>query len=186
MNKKILLVSLISTIIIGLVIVLVQVQISTLHGELNSTESEKGHNIMEEIIPEQVSYRFEPQSKTMKECDFSKSFCSSVRSIKFDPSGSQVVELLMDLLFIFGRSVSFGEGEFFSPAGTAVDSNDRIIVADTGNNRIQVFDSTGTFQFAFGTFNGGGQLAYPEDVAVDKNDRIIVADTFNNHIQIFG
>ena len=38
---------------------------------------------------------------------------------------------------------NFGPGEFNSPSGVAVDSKDNLYVADTGNNRIQVFDSHG-------------------------------------------
>ena len=130
MNKKILLVSVISTITVVMVIALIQVQNSTVHSELNPTESQTGQIIMEELRSEQTFYKLEPQSlNTITECDLNESSCSSVRSIKFDPSGSQVVELLMDPLFIFGRSVSFGEGEFFSPSAVAVDSKDRIIVS---------------------------------------------------------
>ncbi|MGV2388292.1 MAG UNVERIFIED_CONTAM: hypothetical protein LVR29_08065 [Microcystis novacekii LVE1205-3] len=38
-----------------------------------------------------------------------------------------------------------------SPSGIAVGSGGNIYVADTNNNRVQVFDSSGGFQSAFGS-----------------------------------
>jgi len=87
--------------------------------------------------------------------------------------------------FEFG-SLGLGPGEFRTHKGVTTDSTDRIIVADGGNNRIQVFDSTGAFQFEFGNCcSRPGQFRALTDVATDSNDRIIVADTFNNRIQVF-
>ena len=53
-------------------------------------------------------------------------------------------------LFEFGGKGS-GDGQFMNPVGIAIDSNGRFIVADTGNHRVQVFDSTGKFLFKFGS-----------------------------------
>ena len=53
------------------------------------------------------------------------------------------------------RHEGTGDGQFRSPFGVATDSADRIIVADTNNHRVQVFDSTGAFNTKFGT-NGKG------------------------------
>ena len=38
-----------------------------------------------------------------------------------------------------------GPGQFKTPHGIAVDKNDNVYVADRGNNRIQVFNSTGKY-----------------------------------------
>ncbi|NLX49483.1 MAG: hypothetical protein GXY82_06365 [Methanospirillum sp.] len=38
-----------------------------------------------------------------------------------------------------------GDGEFNYPSGIAVDGAGNVYVADTDNNRIQVFDAEGTF-----------------------------------------
>ncbi|GIU70885.1 MAG: hypothetical protein KatS3mg003_0364 [Candidatus Nitrosocaldaceae archaeon] len=75
--------------------------------------------------------------------------------------------------------------EFNDPKGVAVDDG-RIIVADTNNHRIQVFDSNGNFLFEFGDEGDGeGEFEQPHGIAVDSNDRIIVADTNNHRIQVF-
>jgi len=88
-------------------------------------------------------------------------------------------------LFKFG---SFGtaDGQFSGPFYVAVDSNDRIIVTDNGNHRVQIFDSAGNHIQSFGTpGTADGQFTLPYGVAVDSNDRIIVADLSNDRVQIF-
>ena len=42
------------------------------------------------------------------------------------------------------------EGQFTEPSGVAVTEDNEIIVADTNNHRIQVFDNEGNFKFQFG------------------------------------
>jgi DNA-binding beta-propeller fold protein YncE len=89
--------------------------------------------------------------------------------------------------FKFGSEGS-GDGQFRYPRDVTYDhNNNRIIVADTGNHRIQVFDTNGNFLFKFGNFGfDDGQFNYPFGVAYDhNNNRIIVADTFNDRIQVF-
>jgi eukaryotic-like serine/threonine-protein kinase len=102
------------------------------------------------------------------------------------PSNAASDEYVFD--FKFGNYGS-GDGEFNYPSGVAYDpNNNRIIVADSGNYRIQVFDSNGKFLFKFGSNgNGDGEFNYPSGVAYDpNNNRIIVADSGNNdRIQVF-
>ncbi|KPA15977.1 NHL repeat containing protein, partial [Candidatus Magnetomorum sp. HK-1] len=87
---------------------------------------------------------------------------------------------------------SFGTqpfGEFDKPKGIAVGQDGTIIVADTGDDRIQVFSSSGDFAYSIGTDSSGnniGQFNDPEAVAVDKNGKIYVADTGNDRIQVFS
>ena len=52
----------------------------------------------------------------------------------------------------------FGEfgilgGQFTEPSGVAVTPDNEIVVADTNNHRIQVFDREGNFKFQFGEVN---------------------------------
>lgn len=78
-------------------------------------------------------------------------------------------------------------GEFLFPWKVATDSSDRIIVTDAGNNRVQVFDSTGLHLITFGTVGtSDGEFTNPTGVTVDSTDRIIVSDTGNSRIQIFN
>ncbi len=46
---------------------------------------------------------------------------------------------------------SDAEGEFFLPVGLALDLAGRIYVADSGNDRVQIFDASGYYQMQFGT-----------------------------------
>jgi len=65
-----------------------------------------------------------------------------------------------------------------------VDSNDRIIVSDSGNDRVVVFDSSGNFLLRFGSpGTSDGQFNGAQMLTVDSNDRIIVPDLTNQDVQ---
>ncbi|MBU0702061.1 SMP-30/gluconolactonase/LRE family protein, partial [bacterium] len=72
------------------------------------------------------------------------------------------------------------------PLEIAVDSSGDVYVADSNNNRIQKFDSSGGFITTWGSKgNGEGQFNYPSGVAVDSSGNVYVADSNNNRIQKF-
>lgn len=88
--------------------------------------------------------------------------------------------------------------QFDSPMGVAWDPEGRYFyVADTRNNRICVFASSGRFVKQFGGFGiakplpgaqatwNPGELNYPTDVAVDEQGRVYVADFYNDSISVF-
>merc|ERR1719480_757273 len=80
------------------------------------------------------------------------------------------------------------EGQFTEPSGVAVTEDNEIIVADTNNHRIQVFDKDGNFKFQFGEVGKrDGQLLYPNRVAVvAKTGDIVVTERSPTHqVQIF-
>jgi hypothetical protein len=102
-------------------------------------------------------------------------------------------------------AVSPGDGQFYFPAGIAIYSSRHIYIADTGNNRIQWFDSNGRFLGKFGSFcnmntssgcntkapgavsPGDGQFLSPFGIGVNSTSHIVyVADTENNRIQAFS
>jgi len=68
-----------------------------------------------------------------------------------------------------------GEGEFEAPTAIAVDPNGNILVADTGNGRIEKFSSNGTFLTSI------GQLEAPSGIAVDRAGNIYVAEIGSKH-----
>ena len=79
-----------------------------------------------------------------------------------------------------------GQGQFQIPGGIATSSSGNVYVAETGNSRVQEFDSYGNFINQLGSYGGGsGQLINPHGVAVDSSDNVYVADTGNNRIEIF-
>ena len=69
-------------------------------------------------------------------------------------------------------------GEFNNIRGVCVDHDDNVYVADSGNHRVQTFDSNGRFRLLFGSAgNGPGQMFGPDGVAVDRDGSIYVTDT---------
>ena len=61
----------------------------------------------------------------------------------------------------------------------------RILVADSGNHRLQAFDSLGNFLSEFGEFGSDeGQFNNPAGVAVDSSGRVLVADSSNDRIVV--
>jgi DNA-binding beta-propeller fold protein YncE len=80
-----------------------------------------------------------------------------------------------------------GEGNFYGPRGIAVDEQGYVYVTDTGNKRVQKFDSQGRFVASFGGVGSeAGQLSEPVGIQVDQAGNIYVADTWNRRVQIFN
>ena len=79
------------------------------------------------------------------------------------------------------------DGLFNGPRGAAVDGEGRIYAADTGNNRVQIFDpALGHADTIGGPGSGDGEFSGPGAVAVDSSSgAIYVADTGNNRVQVF-
>lgn len=73
------------------------------------------------------------------------------------------------------------------PSGLEYDPvNDRLVIADTGLDRILLYTPTGTKLGEFGTAGSAdGQFLSPRDTAIDGAGNIYVADAENNRIQKF-
>jgi DNA-binding beta-propeller fold protein YncE len=86
----------------------------------------------------------------------------------------------------FGSNPS-APGALNIPEGIALDPmTGDVYVADSANNRVQKFDSTGNFIKQFGTAGGGaGQFLLPQAVAVDGSGNVYIADTLNSRIEKF-
>jgi DNA-binding beta-propeller fold protein YncE len=77
--------------------------------------------------------------------------------------------------------------QFDHPYGIALDTNGLIYVADSWNNRIQVFQPSGTFVRQWGTSGAApGQLGWPWALAFDTNGLLYVTENYNNRVQVFG
>lgn len=72
-------------------------------------------------------------------------------------------------------------GKFVKPRGIAVDDKGNFYVADTGNNRIQKFDSEGKFVSIIGDpGEREGKIKEPNGVAIDAEGNLYVADAGNH------
>ena len=86
----------------------------------------------------------------------------------------------------FGTKGS-GRCEFNDPFGIIGDSYGFIIVADTGNNRVSIFDKHHHCIHCFGSSGSANdQFNDPRGIAVSPNGSIYVSDYRNKRIQIFS
>ncbi|XP_065366495.1 B-box type zinc finger protein ncl-1 isoform X2 [Calliphora vicina] len=87
-------------------------------------------------------------------------------------------------------SLGTSKGQFNSPHGFCLGVDEEIIVADTNNHRIEIFDKSGNLKFYFGVpGKEEGQLWYPRKVAVmHTNGKFVVCDRGNerSRMQIFS
>ena len=94
--------------------------------------------------------------------------------------------------FEFKPVLAFGEygasrGMFIFPLGVAVSDRDAIAVSDSGNHRVQIFDSNGNFLRSFGRqLTSRGKFGYPDGICFDSSRNIFVADSDNHRIQLFN
>lgn len=80
-----------------------------------------------------------------------------------------------EVLAVIGGSGS-AQGLFDEPRGIALDLEDRLYVADGGNDRIQIFNRDGTYNYSF---DGQGNVSDPWDIAVDAHGNVFVATGSN-------
>ena len=79
------------------------------------------------------------------------------------------------------------QGQVRAPRGLFVDKKGLVYVADTGNDRVQIFNADGSFNNMFGeSGSGDGQFRQPSSVAVNAKGNIYVADTKNKKIKAFS
>ena len=81
-----------------------------------------------------------------------------------------------------------GHGQLLAPRGVTVDDHGNILVADSGNHRIQKFAGRGKFLASVGT-KGTGSLQFnsPRDLAFNAcTKKIYVVDSENNRIQVLN
>ncbi|OUC41120.1 b-box zinc finger [Trichinella nativa] len=108
--------------------------------------------------------------------------------LSFFPPKSQIKRHKMIYHCKFGE-FGVAEGQFTEPSGVTVNSLNDIIVADTNNHRIQIFDKDGRFKFQFGECGKrDGQLLYPNRVAVNRatGDIIVTERSPTHQIQVYN
>lgn len=85
-----------------------------------------------------------------------------------------------------------GGGQFLFPKGLTMDEDGKLLVCDSGNHRVQIFDMNNNMEFVKclgtpgvqGMENENGQFFSPLDIACDCDGNILVADK-NHRIQVF-
>ena len=78
------------------------------------------------------------------------------------------------------------KGVMRQPRGLAVDAQGNVYVADFGNDRIQMFDSTMQYVRDWGQRGKlPGEFNQPSGVAIGSDGNVYVADTWNQRIQVF-
>lgn len=96
----------------------------------------------------------------------------------------QVLTTKGKVSFTLGKKGS-GQGEFNGPCCVVVDSKERIIVADSGNNRVQIFNLNGNW---VQTIDGSGPAHLcksPRGLALDSQGNIYVAAFGSSIIKAF-
>lgn len=103
-----------------------------------------------------------------------------------DPQGATVHRLnrLGNRISSFG-SQGVREGQLMQPSDILVGPEGNIYVLNSGNNRIDVFKSDGSFVRAFGS-DINPPLKNPKSFAFSKDLDIFVADTGNDRLVAFG
>ena len=91
------------------------------------------------------------------------------RVVSFDPGGNQ--------LTTWGHDGS-KQGELIEPVGIVVNADGQVIVADTGNRRVQVFDRQGKYVKEFPV--SGWEEFYTEPYLAMLGSDLLVTDSFSH------
>lgn len=97
-----------------------------------------------------------------------------------------------EFILSFGQYGSLGNGDnnddqFYGPRNIVLLNDNRLLIADTGNHRVQVYDRDGNYQNSFGGFGTAlGQMYEPVGLGVGVDGTIFLGDTWNGRIQRFN
>lgn len=115
----------------------------------------------------------------------------NVAIVEGEGGGSRLITLDADgvVQFTIGEAGVWGadNAHFDEPRGVAFDADGDVYVADTWNNRVQIFNADGSYRATLGTGGGSGDYEFngPRGVAVDSGGNVYVADSGNHRVQIY-
>jgi sugar lactone lactonase YvrE len=110
-----------------------------------------------------------------------------------DPGLDQVLVYDADKLTLIRKMGTAGKkhsltenGQFSAPTNVAVDADANLYVADTFNNRVEIFDADGNFIRAWGkSGDRPGYFSRPKGLAVDSDGHVWVADAVQDILQCY-
>jgi sugar lactone lactonase YvrE len=109
----------------------------------------------------------------------------STDSEKLSVRATETEQHVYELVKKIGKS-GLGNGQFKGPIGITIDAQDNLYIVDSGNHRVQKFDSEGNFITTWGQQGSmGGEFEHAEGIAVDSQDNVYVTDSRNHNIQKF-
>jgi DNA-binding beta-propeller fold protein YncE len=132
-----------------------------------------------------LSFSFGGRTRTFYVLDIpSENIPQFQQRVSAFPAAPEFASLPENPFNTFQGGKGIGRGQFDSPTGIAVDGSGNVLVADTGNGRIEKFSATGTFISTMGTKGvGNGQLGAPNGIALDGSGNIYVADAGNHRVE---
>lgn len=95
----------------------------------------------------------------------------------------------LDGKYISTTGIRGGEdGQFNYPIYIAINSKSEVYIVDSGNFRVQAFDSEGKFILKFGRIGDCSLdcFARPKGIAIDSEDHVYVSDTAFNNFRLFN
>lgn len=96
-----------------------------------------------------------------------------------------ILDMQGNILQTFGKSGQ-ADGEFNLPTELRLDGPN-LMVVDAMNFRVQVFDRSGTFQYAIGKIGDNpGAMFRPKAVSVDSENDLYVVDALWGVVQVFN
>lgn len=135
---------------------------------------------------EESSSSDRPNSKTARTVGVRQRATRRTPSAKSAGSNRRSNPIEDDLVLRVGNK-GRNKGEFTNPQGVCCASNGRVIVTDSNNQCVQVFNASGDCKLRFGIRGrGAGQLQRPTGVAVvPSTGNYVVADYDNKWVNIF-
>ena len=115
-----------------------------------------------------VAVATSPDGKTIYVVDRGDLANDDHKVVAFAPDGSEKFRL---------GARGQENGKFNIPLAATVSPDGTLLVADSGNSRIQAFDPAGKFKFSFGGFGTElGRFSRPRAIATDSEGNVYVAD----------
>ncbi|MBM3137886.1 MAG: TIGR03663 family protein, partial [Chloroflexi bacterium] len=101
------------------------------------------------------------------------------RIVKFSNTGQ-----FLQMIGVFAQGTN--PDSLWGPRGIAVDPLGNVLITDTGNKRVVVYDSDLNYITQFGSAGiDSGQFDEPVGIAVSAFGDVAVADTWNRRVQLF-